>query len=155
MASKTKKHTSLLLGVVLAFIITDGLAILLGDFITRIVPINYVKMGSGILFVTIGVITLFNHKKEEEKREMKNPFVSGFVLTLLSEMGDKSQIVSGLFATRFNPVLVFIGVISALTILSLTAVYLGKVVMKKINKKTISLAAGIIFILVGIASFLF
>ncbi len=70
---------------------------------------------------------------------------------LLSEMGDKTQIASGLFATKFNPILVFIGVILALTLLSLIAVFLGKFLTKKINKKTISIIAGILFILIGIS----
>ena len=31
LSTKTKKHLSLILGVVLAFILTDGLAVILGD----------------------------------------------------------------------------------------------------------------------------
>jgi putative Ca2+/H+ antiporter (TMEM165/GDT1 family) len=68
-------------------------------------------------------------------------------------MGDKTQIASGLFATKYNPVMVFIGVISALTILSVMAVYLGKFIALRMNKKTISKVAGIIFVILGILCF--
>lgn len=153
LASKTKKHLQLLLGIILAFLIADGLAILLGNYITNIIPMNYIKIGSGIIFIIFGVIILSNNKKEESKYELKNPFISGFGLVLISEMGDKTQIASALFATKFNPVLVLTGVILALTALSLMAIYLGKFITKKLNKRTISIIAGILFIVIGILSF--
>ena len=153
LASKTKKHLQLLLGVISAFVIADGLAVLLGDYITQIIPINYIKIGSGIIFILFGVITLISHKKEEAKCDIQTPFISGFWLILLSEMGDKTQIASGLFATQFSPVLVLIGVIAALTAMSIMAIYLGKFITTKINKKLVSIIAGTLFILIGIAGF--
>jgi len=50
--------------------------------------------------------------------------------------------------------MVFIGVILALTILSVMAVYLGKFIALKINKRTISKVAGIVFIVLGILCFI-
>ncbi|PIN77276.1 hypothetical protein COV16_06960 [Candidatus Woesearchaeota archaeon CG10_big_fil_rev_8_21_14_0_10_34_8] len=154
LASKTKQHLRLLLGVLLAFIIADGLAIVFGDIITNIIPISYIKIGSGIIFIIFGIITLNNHKDDNEKYKTGSPFITGFTLILISEMGDKSQITAGLFAAQYNPWLVFFGVISALFILSLIAVYIGKLFFKKINTKTLSIIAGIMFIIIGIASFI-
>jgi Ca2+/H+ antiporter, TMEM165/GDT1 family len=152
LASNTKKYVELLLGIILAFIITDGLAILLGNFITSIVPLIYLKIISGVIFIIFGILTLMA-KKEESKCELGNPFMSGFSLILISEMGDKTQIASGLFATKFNPFLVFIGVISSLFILSVIAIYFGQFITKKFDKKKISMIAGTVFILIGISCF--
>jgi putative Ca2+/H+ antiporter (TMEM165/GDT1 family) len=154
LASKTKRHFELLLGIILAFVITDGLAIVLGNFITTYIPMKYLKIASGTLFIIFGIFTLMNSKKEEAQCELKQPFSSAFLLILISEMGDKTQIAAGLFATQYSPVLVFIGVISALTVLSVMAVYLGKFIALKIKKKTISTIAGISFVLIGISFFL-
>lgn len=150
LASKTKRHLELLLGIILAFVITDGLAILLGNFITTYIPIHYIKMVSGAVFILFGIVTLMSKKEEETACDLKKPFASGFLLIFVSEIGDKTQIAAGLFATKFNPLMVFIGVISALTILSVMAIYLGKFIALKVNKKVISNLAGIVFILVGI-----
>lgn len=150
LASKTKKHRELLLGVILAFVIADGLAILLGNLITTYIPINYIKVISGSIFILFGIVTLISNKQEEAKCELKKPFASGFLLIFISEIGDKTQIASGLFATKFNPIMVFIGVISALTVLSIMAIYLGKFIAIKLNKKVISNIAGAVFILIGI-----
>lgn len=156
LSTKTRKYTALLAGVMLAFIITDGLAILLGNFIATRVPMDYVRVGAGILFIIFGITTLLNRKEDEDddSYELKSPFISGFGLILVSEMGDKTQLASALFATQYNPLLVFIGVILALLILSSMAVFVGKMLMEKINKRTISTVAGLLFILIGVSFFL-
>jgi len=150
LASKTKRHFELLSGVILAFVIADGLAIILGNFITTYIPINYIKVVSGAIFIFFGITILVSKKQEEAKCELKRPFASGFLLILVSEMGDKTQIAAGLFATKFNPTMVFIGVISALTVLSIMAIYLGKIIALKLNRKALSNIAGMVFILIGV-----
>lgn len=156
LSTKTRKHASLLAGVMLAFILTDGFAILFGNFIAEKIPAEYVSIGAGIMFIFFGLITLLNSKGNESDNfyELKNPFITGFSLILVSEMGDKTQLASALFATQYNPLMVFIGVVVALFILSVMAVYVGKAMKEKINKKTISKAAGILFIVIGISFFL-
>ena len=152
LASKTKKYMQLLFGVILAFIVADGLAVLLGDFIKKYISLEYIQILSGILFLAVGFWILFSDSKEE-KCEIKKPFISGFSLILISEMGDKTQLAAALFATNYNPLFVFIGVISSLAVLSIIVVFMGKFVMARINKKTIHYLAGILFIIIGLASF--
>ena len=153
LSSKTQKHLHLLLGVMLAFLIVDGTAVLIGSYAMNIIPIDYLKIASGIAFVTFGILTLRTSKAEtesENKLRFKNTFISGFGLIFISEWGDKTQITSGLFATQYNSILVLAGVMTALTLLSITTIYLGKLISKKINKNTISKIAGIAFIAIGI-----
>ena len=153
LSSKTHKHFELILGALLAFIIADGLAILLGDYITTLIPLSYIKMGSGLLFIAFGLSTILSKEEKGESCKVDNPFLSSFSIMLLSEFGDKTQILSGVFATKYNPVLVFAGVITVLTILAALAVYAGKFLLSRVPKKTLSLAAGGLFIVLGILSF--
>lgn len=51
LSSKTTKHPYLLLGVILAFLIVDGIAVLVGGFITTIISTNLLKVVSGSLFI--------------------------------------------------------------------------------------------------------
>ncbi|AFV23151.1 hypothetical protein Mpsy_0942 [Methanolobus psychrophilus R15] len=156
LSTKTRRYTSLLAGVMLAFALTDGIAILFGNYIAQKVPLDYVRIGAGSMFILFGLITLFNKDKDEAKGsyELKSPFMSGFWLILVAEMGDKTQLAAALFATQYNPLLVFVGVMLALFILSVMAVYLGKIIMEKVDKRTISTIAGIMFILIGASFFL-
>lgn len=155
LSSKTKKHLHLLLGVMLAFLLVDGAAVLAGYWAADIVPMGLLKIFSGIIFMICGVLMLRNHVKDKSKSYFKNPFLSGFGLILITEWGDKTQIVSGLFATRYNALMVLIGTMIALTLLSIMAIYLGKLVSNKIDKRLMTKIAGIIFILMGISFFLF
>lgn len=152
LASKTRNHVLLLLGVVIAFIITNGLAILIGNFITTLFDIQYIKIISGILFIIFGIYSLWDLKDEDDEKhyELKNPFLSGFLAILILEMGDKTQLTSGLLATKYNLIFVFLGVISSLTLLSSMAVYAGKFIIEKINRKLLSFISAILFIMIGI-----
>ncbi|WP_340820713.1 TMEM165/GDT1 family protein [Methanolobus sp. WCC4] len=156
LSTKTRKYSALLAGVMLAFIITDGLAILLGNLIANRIPMDYVRIGAGILFIIFGLTTLLNREEDDDdgSYELKSPFISGFGLILVSEMGDKTQLASALFATQYEPIFVFIGVILALFLLSSMAVYVGKALMERMNKRTISTAAGILFIVIGASFFI-
>lgn len=155
-STKIEKRLQLLLGIMLAFLITDGIAILLGTWVTSIVPILYLKFISGIIFIIIGIFMLVMKEEEiKSKYKSKNPFILGFVIIMISEWGDKTQIAAGLFATQYNGYLVLLGVMISLTVLSLMAIYLGKYISDKIESKTISVIAGILFIIIGITFFVF
>lgn len=147
---KTNKRLQLLLGAIFAFIIVDGIAIILGSIFKTIVPHTITKLGSGICFIVCGVLFMLRHEREHFKGNIQKPFLSGFGIVALSEMGDKTQIASGIFATRYNAYLVFIGVILVLSLLSIIAVFLGKVVLEKIDERTVPMLAGLLFIAIGL-----
>ena len=156
LASKTKKHIDLLFGVILAFLVVDGIAILAGEWITNLVPTSLIKILSGSIFIIFGLWMLLSKREEtKSKYYSQSPFYSGFALIFLSEWGDKTQIAAGLFATKYNGLMVLIGVMTALILSSIIAIYLGKFISSKIGEKTITKVAGVLFILIGISFFLF
>lgn len=156
LSSKTKKHLHLLLGAMLAFLIVDGIAVLIGSWIINIVPIRLLKILSGIIFIIFGVLILRNkERKEKSKSYFKNSFLSVFALIFITEWGDKTQIASGIFATKYNPLMVLIGAMTALALLSVMAIYLGRFISNKVDKKVVTKIAGTVFILMGISFFLF
>ena len=151
LSSKTTKHFQILFGVLLAFLIVDGIAIAAGSWITTFIPIFYLKIVSGIIFILFGILILINKNNEEEKtKSYQNPFVTSFFLILLTEWGDKTQIAAALFATRFNPIGVLLGSMIALSILSIIAIFFGKLISERISKETINRVAAGVFIIMGI-----
>ncbi|MDQ1311746.1 MAG: Ca2+/H+ antiporter, family [Euryarchaeota archaeon] len=154
LSSRTREYIPLLAGVMLAFLITDGFAILIGSWMTGIIPLDLLKLISGGVFILFGALILRGDQKEaEEERGLSsgNALLSGFSLIFLSEWGDKTQIASALFATEYNPFMVFIGVMAALFILSVMAIYLGQIISQKVDRKLVSRIAGTIFLIIGTA----
>ena len=153
LSSRTREYAQLLAGVMLAFLLVDGFAILVGSWVTNVIPLHLVKLISGAVFILFGIMTLRGNQEEEEEGSLspRNVFVSGFSMIFLSEWGDKTQIASALFATEYDPYLVFVGIMTALLILSILAIYLGKFLAGRIDRRLITRAAGVVFLLIGIS----
>jgi len=150
LSSKTSKHLQLLIGAILAFAIVDGVAILAGTWITTIISINYLKIISAVVFIIIGIFLLINKDGEEKVTKQRNPFFAAFLIIMLTEWGDKTQIAAAIFATQYDGIFVFIGTMTALTILTLIAIFFGKIISTRLNKKIVNKIAGIVFIILGI-----
>lgn len=151
LSSQTSKHYHVLLGVMLAFLAVDGIAIAAGSWITTIISTEILTIISAAVFILFGLLLLFRTATEEQTRKFdKTPLIASFLLIFLTEWGDKTQIAAALFATQFNAILVLIGTIAALGLLSIAAVYFGSFLAARINKQLLNNAAGILFIIIGI-----
>ena len=51
LSSRTREYFRLLLGVMLAFFLADGFAILVGSWVTNVIPVHLVKLVSGLVFI--------------------------------------------------------------------------------------------------------
>ncbi len=152
LSSRTREYFRLLLGVVLAFLVVDGMAILLGAWITNVVPSYILKLISAAAFIGLGILMLFKDLEGEDgEASFKDPFVSGFTMIFLSEWGDKTQITSALFAVKYSPWMVLLGVMTALTLLSIIAIYLGQFISGRMDRRLITRIAGVVFIIIGIS----
>lgn len=155
LSSRTKNYFQLFLGVMLAFLVIDGSAVLIGTYATSFLPLGITKFIAAGLFIIFGLLSLRESGKEKvEEISPKNIFLTGFSMVAIAEFGDKTQIATALFATEFNPVLVLVGVLTALALLTILTILIGQSLIKLISKKTINKVAGVIFILLGIV-FLF
>jgi len=134
LSSRTKKYYHIFLGVFFAFL----------------------KPLSGIVFIIFGVYILLNKKAEkEEKTYDKNVFVAAFLIIFLTEWGDKTQVAAALFATQYNAVFVLLGTMLALSLLSLMAIFCGKILCERLNQNLLKKIAGIVFIVLGLTCFIF
>lgn len=153
LAGKHKKPVQLLIGATLAFLAADAIAIFLGAIIQRYIDLDIIKLIGGILFIGFGIYTLAKKEKKEEieiKKKRTGMFLfSAFIIIFIAEMGDKTQLAAGLFATQYDPFLVLIGAVMAESILSALAIFLGKIVLRRIDEKKVAFIAGVLFIIVG------
>lgn len=155
LSSRTQKHLSLLLGAILGFMLVDGVAVCFGSCIARFIPQSILKFITAFLFFLIGVLLLLGKRKEEREGDitLKKPFLTAFLLIFLTEWGDKTQLLSALFATRYHPLLVLLSVLSVLSLLSFIAIYLGRLLSYKIDHSLLTRISGGIFVLLALFIF--
>lgn len=153
LSSRHKKaHLKLFLGALAGFFFIDGVAILIGAYLLNLLPVNIIKIIAGLLFIGFGTYTLFFQKVESVKTHDGHVFLTAFSMVFITELGDKTQIAAALFATEYNPWLVLASTIFGIGLVTALAIYIGNRLTKYIRPKTVNIIAGIIFILVGIAS---
>jgi putative Ca2+/H+ antiporter (TMEM165/GDT1 family) len=151
-SSRVRRRFRLLLGVVLAYFLVDGVAVFLGSWFAGFVSVGLLKVFSGVVFVFLGVLILRGGGEEgADFFYSSNPFLSGFVLILVAEWGDKTQVAAALFASKYSPLLVLLGAVSALAFLSAAAVYFGGFISERVDRNVMAKVAGVVFILMGLS----
>jgi putative Ca2+/H+ antiporter (TMEM165/GDT1 family) len=151
LSSRVEAPFHLLLGATLAFALVDGVAIGLGAGAAHVLPVPLVKTASGIFFLLVGLWVLRGGEGGEKwEVPSRSSFLTGFSLILLTEWGDKTQIVAGVFAMRYDALWVFLGTVGALFLLSALAVFSGQWVSRRVSSRTLSRAAGAAFLGTGL-----
>lgn len=145
-----------LLGAVTAFAVLNLAAVLFGAAAAHWLPEPVVTVAVGVLFMLFGIHALGNsggeHEDARQEKAVHGIFLSTFLLIMLAEFGDKTQIaVAGLGSTS-DPVAVFTGATLALTATSGAGVLAGRTVLQRIPIGLLHKASGGFFILLGIAA---
>lgn len=143
------------IGIALAFAVLNVGAVALGKFLFAVLPIFWIKLVSGGLFLFFGISTLRggDGDKDGEKgpASARGPVLTAFLMILLAELGDKTQLVTtSLAAQHESPLSVFAGSTLALWGVSLLGIFIGKQLMRVIPLGTIHRVAGVLFLVFGL-----
>ena len=145
-------------GSMLAFLAVDGVSIAVGGPLLALVPLRYVQVVSGIVFIIFGIIPLLRKEKSSEVRVNKPPntvpLLASFSLIALMELGDKTQIITITLAAQSSPILVLIGMVSAFAVLTGLAVLIGAKLVSRLPMKWIKIGTSVLFIILGAISIL-
>ena len=143
-------------GVFLGLCIVTALGVLIGTILFEFIPILYIKILSGAIFIAFGIWTIKETrggKEEEEVKENgnKSVFSTSFILISIAEFGDKTQfMVIALTAQYGAPIFVFLGAILAFALIVGIGVFVGKKLSERVDTKLIELGSGILFIVIGV-----
>lgn len=160
-ALKYKAPYKVFLGGLIGHAIMDGIAILLGTFAGFTFNAFWLKYAVGALFVILGLYgfyKMFFNIKHKEKKAVINPspFWTTFLTILAVEIGDKTQVASGLLAAEYKmPLTVFLGVSVGLAVTIGLNVFVGSKLAEHLPRKAIKITTNILFILFGIIAMLF
>lgn len=143
------------LGIAAAFAFLNMAAVLLGKILFAVLPLFWIKLVSALLFLFFGIASLrsagFDEAEEEAEEERfrgKGPVGTSFVMILLAELGDKTQLVTASLAAQHDsPLAVFAGSTLALWLVSLLGIFLGRQLTRLIPLSYIHRGAGVLFLL--------
>jgi len=156
LATRYRSALQVFLGAWLAEILMDGLAIYFGAALTNLIPLALLKALGGLLFLGLGVFTLWkvfrNGSGQVPKAfEAGNAFLAAFGTILVSELGDKSQMAAGLLAIQWGrPLEVLVGVALGLGLASALSIFLGKKLEGWLPRKQLKFLSGALFVLFGL-----
>jgi len=147
------KAFSVFSGAMLAFLLTTGIAVAIGNALTLVLPTFWIRITAATIFLVFGVYTIVSRKEEAQVKteQARNVVFSSFWLITLMELGDKTQFaVIALSAEYEFPLLVYIGVMMAFAIITGLGATVGAALTRFVPLKYIQLGSAFIFIFFGI-----
>ncbi|MET7512656.1 TMEM165/GDT1 family protein [Streptomyces sp. NPDC005480] len=145
-------------GVAAAFAVHVALAVAAGSVLT-LLPQQLVHALTGVLFLGGAAVLLM--KKDEEEEEVRKPrdqsfwkvSGAGFMLILVAEFGDLTQIMTANLAARYDdPLSVGLGAVLALWAVGGLGIVGGKALMKRVPLALITKIAAVLMLGMGVWS---
>ncbi|MDU0303299.1 TMEM165/GDT1 family protein [Streptomyces sp. PAL114] len=145
-------------GVAAAFAVHVALAVAAGSVLT-LLPQQLVHAITGVLFLGGAAMLLF--KKDDDGEEVRKPedqsfwkvAGAGFMLILVAEFGDLTQIMTANLAARYDdPLSVGLGAVLALWAVAGLGIVGGKALMKRVPLKLITRIAALLMLALGVWS---
>lgn len=149
------KASKVLIGVLIATVLNHGLAVALGNLLTKFQAAEVWIQGIAALsFIFFGLWTIRGDKLEgEENRVSKYGAVMTVAIAFfIAELGDKTQLATIALATKFpvTPVGVLMGTTTGMLIADGIGIGAGVAIAKKISERTIKLVSAGAFIIFGL-----
>ncbi|MFE5889028.1 TMEM165/GDT1 family protein [Streptomyces sp. NPDC056462] len=145
-------------GVAAAFAVHVALAVAAGSVLT-LLPQQLVHALTGVLFLGGAAVLLM--KKDEDEAEVRKPenqsfwkvSGAGFMLILVAEFGDLTQIMTANLAARYDdPLSVGVGAVLALWSVAAIGIVGGKALMRRVPLKLITKVAALLMLGLGLWS---
>lgn len=140
-----------LLGVTIGVLLNHGIAILLGNFISKVVPMNLIQIGAGFLFVIFGINALKQDEEEELKnKKALNPINTVALAFFVGELGDKTQLTAMTLSAEANfPMFILIGTTLGMIATSGIGIFVGSKIGDKIPEVVIKIVSSLVFLFFG------
>lgn len=144
-----------LLGAVSAFALLNLAAVIFGVVVAAWVPQQIVAAIVALLFGGFGVHALFVAQEDEEtgvklERSGRGVFATTFLLIVVAEFGDKTQLAVAGFSSTAPPMPVWLGATVALMFTSALGVWAGRTLLQRVPLILLHRISGAIFLLLAL-----
>lgn len=146
------KWQTVMWGVFVATIFNHLFAVVVGNYLTHFIPMNYIQIAAAVSFIVFGLWTIRGDELNgEDKATKRSPFWTVAIAFFIAEMGDKTQLATVALAAQFNAIIpVWLGTTSGMMVADGIGIIIGIVLGKRIPERAVKWFAAIIFILFGL-----
>ncbi len=147
------KPLHVLVGISIGSFLNHGIAIALGNYISKFVPIGQIQLFASLLFILFGLWSLKIDIEDDEDENLNSKY--GPVLTVafaffIGELGDKTQLTAMTLGANSNhTLLVLFGTVTGMVITGGLGILVGKLLGKKIPEVTMKIIASFVFMFFG------
>lgn len=146
------KIKDVLLGVFLGSLLNHGLAVILGAYLSNVIPIGAIQIIAGFLFIGFALWTLKVDEEDEEDGVKKNlgPILTVAVAFFIGELGDKTQLTAITLASDAAfPLFILFGTVTGMVLTSGVGILIGSKIGNRIPEFTMKIVSASIFLLFG------
>jgi putative Ca2+/H+ antiporter (TMEM165/GDT1 family) len=150
------KASIVLAGIFIATLAVHVVSAALGSIMGGLLPTDWIKFVAGIAFIGFGFWTLRGDCLDEGEdgtcRRIASPFWLVFVTFFLAELGDKTMLSTVTLAATGAFIPVWIGSTLGMVTSDGLAIFIGKLLGKKLPERLVKIGAGVIFLGFGVFS---
>jgi len=148
------RQIPVLVGAVAAFVILNTLAVVFGVGLAEWLPHRVLAGIVAVLFAVFGILALRSGADCGEDEDVaalpgRGILITTFLMILLAEMGDKTQIAVAGLASNLQPIPVWIGATLALATTSVLGVTIGCRLLRSVPLRRLHQLSGVIFLLLA------
>lgn len=151
LASKSHRRLTVLAAAMLAYAIMNGVSVVLGNTLADVLNVTLLHGAAGLVFIGFGLAAFFikENPHADPHAVFKKLFLTTLVLILATEILDRSNFSTLLFATQYDALRVIAGVLTAHLIAALIAIELGKRLLHRIPARLLTQVGGLLFLAIG------
>lgn len=145
-----------LLGVFLATLLIQALAVGVGSLLAAFIPMKAVSVIASLSFIIFGIWILKGEKEEEgeEKPSRFGAVTTVVIAFFLAEMGDKTQLAAVSLAAEYKAVWqVLAGAVLGMVLADGAGILFGMFTRRHLSERKIKIASAAVFILFGLSGF--
>lgn len=158
--------SQVVVGIVLAVMALGLVAVLLGEAVTKLVPMAALKGLAGLAFFAFAAWALLSKEPKQKKRNSEKSaavsaarkaptfaFAAVAAAFFLAEFGDKTQLAAVVLAARYaSPAAVWAGFVSGMVLADALGLAIGRVLGARMPGRALAVSSAVVFTLFGLVS---
>jgi Ca2+/H+ antiporter, TMEM165/GDT1 family len=150
MASRYKA-SQVMIGVLIATLLNHALAVLVGSYLSSILPMGLISIVAGVSFLVFGLWTIRGDVDDGTNKVSRfGPILTVGIAFFLAEMGDKTQLMTITLGAEYQqPLFILMGTTLGMVVADGIGVFFGAWICKYLSQKYIKWMAGLVFLFFG------